>query len=253
MSIAANLDRLRERMARAASRAGRRSEEITVVAVSKTFPASAIREAYDAGVRHFGENRVQEWETKQPQLTDLRDSCWHLVGHLQRNKARRAAELFHRIDSVDSPVLAQRLVRAQYEVAEARHLRSLFTARPETLPRESEIPPPVPLPVLVEVRLAPEETKSGVTEGDLPALAEAIRALPELDLRGLMAIPPFFEDPELARPFFRALRELRDALAARLARPLPALSMGMSHDFEVAVEEGATEVRLGTAIFGSRA
>jgi pyridoxal phosphate enzyme (YggS family) len=253
-SIAGNVERIRERIARAAARAGRRPEEITLIAVSKTFPAEAIREAYAAGVRHFGENRVQEWEGKQPHLSDL-DATWHLVGHLQSNKARRAARLFHCVDSLDRLELAQNLDRAVEEPenltaegADAKRTRRTKRGR---------------VAVLLEVRLAPEETKSGVTEADLPALAEAVLALPHLDLRGLMCIPPFFEDAEKVRPYFRRLRELRDGLRARLgAGPAPLtqqgsptlqeLSMGMSHDFEVAIKEGATQVRLGTALFGVR-
>ena len=222
-SIAANLEGVRERILRAAERAGRKPEQITLVAVSKTFAAESIRLAHAAGVRHFGENRVQEWEAKQPFLADL-DATWHLVGHLQSNKAARAARLFHAVDSLDSLPLARKLDRAV-----ARRL-----------------------PVLIEVRLAPEETKSGVNEADLPVLAEAVLGLSHLELRGLMCIPPYLYDPVQVRPYFRKLRELRDALAARLGQPLPELSMGMSHDFEVAIEEGATQIRLGTALFGPR-
>jgi len=227
-SIADRLERVRERIARAAERAGRKPEEITLVAVSKTFPAEAIREAYVAGVRHFGENRVQEWEGKQPHLTDLK-ATWHLVGHLQSNKARRAAALFHAVDSLDRVELAEKLSRTLADGKAAKRLA-----------------------VLIEVRLAPEETKTGVEEKDLPRLAEAAAALPHLDLRGLMCLPPYLDDPERLRPYFRRLRELRDALSREIGRPLPELSMGMTHDFEVAIEEGATQVRLGTAIFGAR-
>jgi uncharacterized pyridoxal phosphate-containing UPF0001 family protein len=280
-SIAANLEAVRERIRRAAARAGRKGEEITLVAVSKTFPAESIRLAYAAGVRHFGENRIQEWEKKQPLVEDL-DATWHLVGHLQSNKAGRAVRLFHSMDSLDTISLAQKLDRAVAGLGtpggvEARHPSARHpsaglmisgglgtSAAPGGATR---------LQVLIEVRLAPEETKSGVTEADLPALAEAVLGLPHLDLRGLMCIPPYFDDPEQARPYFRRLRELRDALRPRLlgspvCHPepaaagrraagegplLPELSMGMSHDFEVAIEEGATQVRLGTAIFGPRA
>jgi len=225
-SIAANLERVRERIARAAARSGRGSDQITLVAVSKTFRAETIREAYLAGVRHFGENRVQEWEQKQPLLADL-PATWHLVGHLQSNKARRAAALFHSIDSVDSIPLAQKLDGIAAELGKR-------------------------LLVLIEVQLASEPTKSGVKEEDLLGLTEAIVRLPALELCGLMVMPPYFEDPELVRPFFRKLRELRDVLERRLGCALPELSMGMSHDFEVAIEEGATQIRLGTAIFGTR-
>ena len=240
-SIADNVQRVWERMARAAERAGRKADEVTLVAVSKTFPAEAVREACLAGMRHFGENRVQEWEAKQPLLADL-DATWHLVGHLQSNKAGRAARLFHSIDSLDRLDLAGKLDRAV-----AENLKSLNAEGAEAQRAQSQR-----LVVLFEVRLAPEETKSGIEEKELPALAEAVLSLPQLDLRGLMSIPPFFDHAERARPYLRRLRELRDELVARLGRPLPELSMGMSHDFEVAIEEGATQVRLGTAIFGAR-
>lgn len=311
--IAENHARVRERIARAAARAGRKPDEITLVAVSKTFPAEAIRVAYEAGVRHFGENRVQEWELKQPLLSDL-DATWHLVGHLQSNKAARATHLFHTIDSLDSITLAQRLDRVvgqlrasagagasipgdggyvEGSVAPASS-RRVFAGQPDAEIRRQDAGATTGalkragtdagtritrLPVLIEVRLAPEETKTGVTEADLPACVESVLALPHLDLRGLMCIPPYFDDPEQARPYFRKLRQLRDVLRRQLAparavtfpsstsvsatetpRPsersaeslLPELSMGMSHDFEVAIEEGATQVRLGTAIFGER-
>ena len=234
-TIAANLAAVRERIRRAAERGGRRAEEITLVAVSKTFPAEAIRQAHAAGVRHFGENRVQEWESKQPALGGL-EAAWHLVGHLQSNKAARAARAFHNIDSLDSMVLAEKLNRAAGEQGQR-------------------------LAVLLEARLAPEETKSGAGEDELPALAEMVLKLPHLHLRGLMCIPPYFDDPEQARPYFRKLRELREALRVHLHSRdpergeeflLPELSMGMSHDFEAAIEEGATQVRLGTALFGPR-
>ena len=225
-TIATNLARIRERIARAAQCAGRRPEEVTIVAVTKTHPASAIASAYQAGLRHFGENRVQEFESKLPALTNLK-ATWHLIGHLQSNKAARAARLFNRIDSVDSLALAQRLDAAA--AAENKHLG-----------------------VLIEVHLSDETTKSGVSEAELPALAESIATFPYLHLQGLMTIPPFLDDPESVRPFFRKLAALRDQLSRNLARPLPTLSMGMSHDFEAAIEEGATEIRPGTALFGPR-
>jgi pyridoxal phosphate enzyme (YggS family) len=214
-----------------------------MVAVSKTFPVESIRAAYSAGLRHFGENRVQEWESKQPLLNDL-DATWHLVGHLQSNKVGRAVQLFDEIDSVDSVSLAEKLARARATAA------AVPAETPWTSPggrvREKR------LPVLIEVRLDIRSSKSGAEEGDLVRLAEAIVALPGLDLRGLMTIPPYFDDPEQARPYFRRLRELRDDLQIRAARLLPDLSMGMSHDFAVAIEEGATQIRLGTALFGLR-
>jgi len=224
--IAANVERVRERISLAAKRAGRHGDEVTLVAVSKTFPAEAIRAAYDAGLRHFGENRVQEWESKQRLVADL-DATWHLIGHLQSNKALRAAYLFRRVDSIDDLALAKRLAAAA--AAEGKNL-----------------------PVLIEVHLGDETTKSGVAVADLPALAEGIAPFGHIDLVGLMTIPPFAGDPELARPYFRKLRELRDDVSRCVGRKMPVLSMGMSHDFEVAIEEGATEIRLGTALFGAR-
>jgi PLP dependent protein len=227
-SMRENLLRTQERIATAAERAGRRPEEITLVAVSKTHPANAIRDAYEAGVRHFGENRVQEWEGKRGG-TDGLAATWHLIGHLQSNKAARAAKLFHSVDSVDDFPIAQRLDRARAEAGATGKLR-----------------------VLIEVRVAPEEAKSGVEITDLPALVEKFAGLSRLELAGLMCIPPFLEDAERVRPYFRRLREVRDDLTKKLGLALPVLSMGMSHDFEVAIEEGATEVRVGTAIFGVR-
>jgi pyridoxal phosphate enzyme (YggS family) len=219
---------MQERIAGAAARAGRNADEITLIGVSKTHPANAIREAFEAGVRHFGENRVQEWEGKRTGTEGLA-ATWHLIGHLQNNKAVRAARLFHSIDSVDDLALAQRLDRARVEVGIPEKLR-----------------------VLIEVRVAPEETKSGVETREASELAEKIAGLPRLELGGLMCIPPFLEQAEKVRSYFRRLRELRDDLAKTLGLALPVLSMGMSHDFEVAIEEGATEVRVGTALFGTR-
>jgi pyridoxal phosphate enzyme (YggS family) len=225
-TIGANLERVRERIERAAARASRRPEEITIVAVSKTFPAEAIHAAYESGLRDFGENRVQEFEAKQPGLRDL-DAIWHFIGHLQRNKARRAVQLFHRIDGVDSLTLA------------------------ETLESEASAQGKCML-ILVEVRLSDESTKTGIAETNLSALAEGIASFSNLQLRGLMGIPPYFDDPEGTRPYFRKLREMKDELSRRLGLPLPVLSMGMSHDMEVAIEEGATEIRIGAALFGTR-
>jgi PLP dependent protein len=223
-----SLSRVEERVAAAAQRAGRRSEEITLIGVSKTHPAEAIRAAYEAGLRHFGENRVQEWEGKRAALADLQ-ATWHLVGHLQSNKAARAAGLFHSVDSVDDLSLARRLERARAEEAGSQKLR-----------------------VLLELRVEQEEGKSGAKIEEAGELAENISRLSCIELAGLMCIPPFLEDAERVRPYFRRLREVRDSLAREIGRELPVLSMGMSHDFEVAIEEGATEVRVGTAIFGSR-
>jgi pyridoxal phosphate enzyme (YggS family) len=223
-----NLLRARERIATAARKAGRKNEEITLIGVSKTQPADAIRAAYEAGLRHFGENRVQEWEGKRAALGDLQAN-WHLVGHLQSNKAARAAGLFHCVDSLDDFGLAQRLDRARDGQNDGRKLR-----------------------VLLEVRVEEEESKSGVKFEEAAELAERVLALPRLQLAGLMCIPPYLADVEQVRPYFRRLRDLRDSLARTIGRELPVVSMGMSHDFEVAIEEGATEVRVGTAIFGGR-
>lgn len=227
-SVRENFLRLQERIKNAAERAGRRPQDVTLIGVSKTHPAAAIREAYEAGLRHFGENRVQEWEGKRAGTEGLAAS-WHLIGHLQSNKAARAAKLFHCLDSVDDLALARKLDRARQEAQIVGTLR-----------------------VLLEVRVAQEESKSGVEVVALPELAETVAALPRLELAGLMCIPPFLAEPESVRPYFRRLRELREDLVKRLDRDLPVLSMGMSHDFEVAIEEGATEVRVGTALFGVR-
>ena len=220
---------IRERIAAAAKRGGRRADEITLIAVSKTHPADVIRAAFELGVQHFGENRVQEWEGKRAPVESL-PAQWHLIGHLQSNKAAKAARIFHSVDSVDDFALAQRLDRARVDAAEQRKLR-----------------------VLIEVRIAPEETKSGIEREGLAALVDQVSMLNHLDLQGLMCIPPFLEDAEKVRTFFSDLRRLRDDLERKLGKKLPVLSMGMSHDFEVAIEEGATEVRIGTAMFGTRA
>lgn len=223
-----NLLRIQERIAAAAQKAGRRGEEVTLIGVSKTHSAEMIRMACEAGVRHFGENRVQEWEGKRGRLEDL-TATWHLIGHLQSNKAVRAARVFHCVDSVDDFALAQKLDKAWQDLGSAQRMR-----------------------VLIEVRVAEEQTKSGASVAELSALADKVITLPRLELAGLMCIPPFLDDPEQVRPYFWRLRELRDDLAKRLGRELPVLSMGMSHDFDVAIEEGATEVRVGTALFGQR-
>jgi PLP dependent protein len=227
-TIQENVKRVLERIAAATQRAGRRSEEITLVAISKTHPAEAIRAAYEAGIKHFGENRVQEWEGKRDAVADL-NATWHLVGHLQSNKAAHAASVFDCVDSVHEASLAQRLNRAREELNVAQKLR-----------------------VLIEVRLAPEASKIGVEVEGVPGLAEGIFNFAHLELAGLMCIPPYLESPEQVRPYFHRLRKLRDDFERRLVCKFPVLSMGMSHDFEVAIEEGATEVRIGTAIFGAR-
>jgi len=219
---------IRGRIAAAAAKAGRPEEEITLIAVSKTHPADAIQEAFEAGVRHFGENRVQEWEGKRGAVAEL-GAQWHLLGHLQSNKAARAAKIFHSVDSVDDFAVAERLDRARAEMGGREKLR-----------------------LLIEVRVAAEDTKSGVEKEQLPELACKICGLKQLTVAGLMCIPPFLEDAEAVRPYFAELRRLKEGLEARLGWKLPVLSMGMSHDFEIAIAEGATEVRVGTALFGVR-
>lgn len=229
MSIAENLGRVRERVAAAARRAGRGDSEVALMAVCKTFPAEAIREAHAAGQRLFGENRVQEFGEKAPKVADLAGLEMHLIGHLQSNKANKAAELFQAVDSVDSLKLAERLNAAAEKLAKK-------------------------VSVLIEVNVGGEEAKSGVGANveDIGAILSAAPALANLEFRGLMTVPPYTEDPEGARPYFRKLGELRDELAKQQGVQLDALSMGMSHDFEVAIEEGSTCVRVGTAIFGAR-
>jgi hypothetical protein len=231
MSVADNINAIRERIARAAARVHRNPDSITLMAVSKTVEPERIREAYTAGLRVFGENRVQEFEGKSTGFSELKDAEWHLIGHLQSNKAKKAAELFHAVDSVDSLRLAEKLNQAAAEAGKK-------------------------LDVLIEIKVSDEESKAGMPL-DSPELESLLRAAQQLDslqIRGLMTVPPFTEDPEGARPYFRLLRDLRDQIAAR---ELPSiqmnvLSMGMSHDFEVAIEEGSTCVRVGTAIFGIR-
>jgi len=231
MSVAANIASIRERITTATRRAGRSPGEVTLMAVSKTQPPDRIREAYKAGQRLFGENRVQEFAAKAAALQDLQDAEWHMIGHLQTNKAAGTAGLFHAVDSVDSLKLAEKLDAAARKLGRK-------------------------LDVLIEINVGGEAAKGGV-EPDSPALDQLLLASPRLEalaFRGLMTVPPFTNDPEGARPYFRKLRELRDAIAARKlpAVALSCLSMGMSHDFEVAVEEGSTCVRVGTAIFGER-
>jgi pyridoxal phosphate enzyme (YggS family) len=226
-TIRENILRIEEQIARAREKSTHHGE-VTLIAVSKTHPAASIRAAYEAGLRHFGENRVQEWEGKRDAVQDLQ-ATWHLIGHLQSNKSTRAAKTFHTIDSVDDFALAQRLDHARTELQVTEKLR-----------------------VLIEVRVADEATKTGAEISVVPTLLEKIAQLKNLQVAGLMCIPPFLDDAEKVRPYFVRLRELRDGLAVSTGQALPVLSMGMSHDFAVAIEEGATEVRIGTAIFGSR-
>jgi hypothetical protein len=215
------LNQVEERIQRAAARAGRRRSDITLIAVTKKFAPSVIIDAYDLGLRQFGENYVQEFEGKHPAVAQLKDAEFHLIGHLQSNKTRVAAQLFQVIQTIDSEKLARRLNE------------SLDPARP-------------PLQVMIEVKLSPEQSKAGAAPEALPALIESIRACPRLQLTGLMTMPPWSDDPEHTRPYFRKLAGL--AQAAGLAH----LSMGMSNDLEAAIEEGATHIRVGTALFGPR-
>jgi len=228
MEVEDNVARVRERIAAACRRAGRPPETVRLLAVSKTVPPPLIRRAYDAGLRDFGESRVQEAADKRATLSDL-TVVWHLIGHLQTNKARTARELFHWVHSIDSIRIAQKL-----------DLAALCSGDR--------------LPVLIQVRLGEEATKSGAPESDVLRLSEQVGALGTLEVRGLMVLPPFLENPEQVRPFFRRLRELAASVeSAGLPNvSMNELSMGMSHDFEVAVQEGATMLRVGSAIFGNR-
>ena len=231
MTIASNLAAIHERIARAARRAGRNASDVALMAVSKTQPAAKIIESYEAGQRLFGENRVQEFAEKVTALASLHDADFHMIGHLQSNKAAKAAEVFHAIDSLDSAKLAERLNAAAEKFGKT-------------------------LDVLIEINVGGEEAKSGIApdSSELERILAGTPTWTNLRVRGLMTVPPFTENPEAARPYFRHLRELRDKLAARNlpAVQLNQLSMGMSHDFEVAIEEGSTCVRIGTAIFGDR-
>src|SRR5208282_1267561 len=236
VSIAENIAQVRERIAAAALRAGRNPDEIKLMGVSKTFPVERIREAYAAGLRVFGENRVQEFAGKAGALRDLANAEWHLIGHLQTNKAAKATELFDAVDSVDSARMAEKL-------------NAFAESAGKTLS------------VLIEINVGGETAKSGIAPGSDEQCSEELErillAAPQwkrLTVRGLMTVPPYTEDPEGARAYFRQLRKIRDGIAARRlpAVSMDVLSMGMSHDFEVAIEEGATCVRVGTAIFGER-
>jgi pyridoxal phosphate enzyme (YggS family) len=231
MSIADNLAHLHQQITEACRRANRSEREVALMAVSKVHPVEAILEAYAAGQRLFGENRVQEFQEKSQLLTAhhpevLTDAKFHLIGPLQSNKTTRAAELFHSIDAVDSPKIAERLNTTALALNKK-------------------------LQVFVEVKLSHEESKHGVSPANLPALLGAIAELSSLEAVGLMTVPPWSLNPEPARPYFRELRRLRDD--AQKAHPnLTQLSMGMSNDFPVAIEEGSTCVRVGTALFGKR-
>jgi len=230
MSIAANVAKVQEEIAEACLRCGRAEVDVALMAVSKMHPAEAIAEVCGAGLRLFGENRVQEWQQKAPVVAQLLGGSaqieMHLIGPLQSNKTARAAELFDAVDTVDSVRIASRLNQTAMELKKK-------------------------LPVLIEVKLSPEETKHGVSPEELMVLLEQLQALQALECSGLMTVPPWSEDAETARPYFRELRRLRDE-AVRRFPTMTQLSMGMSNDFAVAIEEGSTCVRIGTAIFGKR-
>jgi pyridoxal phosphate enzyme (YggS family) len=226
MTIAGNLEHLHQQIHEACRRANRSDSEVALMAVSKVHPAEVILEAHAAGQRLFGENRVQEFQEKSQHLAGLKDAEFHLIGPLQSNKTTKAAELFHAIDAVDSLKIAQRLDAAAKALGKK-------------------------LPILVEVKLSHEESKHGLAPTELPALLREMEALEAVEVVGLMTVPPWSEDAELARPYFRHLRSLRDESLARFPK-LTQLSMGMSNDFRVAIEEGSTCVRVGTALFGKR-
>jgi hypothetical protein len=232
MEISERIARVKQRMEDAVKRARRGPATIALMGVTKTQPAEVIREAYQAGLRLFGENRVQEFQEKSELLGDLRGAEWHLIGHLQSNKSAKAAALFAAVDSVDSLRLAERLNEAAKNNARK-------------------------LGILIEVNVGGEEAKSGVAPVSRE-FEEILRAAPELEwleVRGLMTVPPFLQEPEDVRPYFRTLRGIRDEVAKRRLPSITMneLSMGMSHDFEIAIEEGSTCIRVGTAIFGARA
>jgi pyridoxal phosphate enzyme (YggS family) len=220
-SLETRISAVEKRIVDAANRAGRPRTDITLVAVTKKFSAQTIREAYSAGLRHFGENYVQEFAGKRAELPEMADARFHLIGHLQSNKARLATNLFHTIQSVDSVKLLQKLDKAAEENG-------------------------VLLEAYFELKLSDEESKSGAPEGDLPALAAASQDSKSVRIVGLMTVPPWSTDAETCRPYFRHLAELGRQFGFK------ELSMGMSNDFEVAIEEGATLVRVGTALFGAR-
>jgi len=226
MEIARNVEEIKKKVVEACGRAGRDPQEVKVLAASKTRTPSEIREAFKAGIELFGENRVQEARDKIPALKELPVE-WHLIGHLQTNKVKYAVKLFDVIETVDRKKLVDELEKRLSQLGKVMR-------------------------VFIEVKLSPEETKHGCSPEEVESLARYVLAKEHLKLEGLMTVPPYLENPEDVRPYFRKLREIRDSLQDKLGIPLPHLSMGMSHDFEVAIEEGATIVRIGTAIFGER-
>jgi PLP dependent protein len=229
-TLSERLADVRQRIESAACRSQRSPAEITLIGIGKTYPSATLRAAIEAGITDLGENRVQEASEKISEL-GRGAARWHLVGHLQANKARRAVSLFDCIHSLDSAALAERLDRMCVEERRAE------------------------LPVLIQVDFAGEQSKTGINPRDLPQLLDTLARSERLRLIGLMTLPPFFENADCARPFFKALRDLRDRLRTegRFGERTGELSMGMSHDFEIAIEEGATMIRVGTAIFGARA
>jgi pyridoxal phosphate enzyme (YggS family) len=226
MSIADNLAQLHEQIAEACRRSNRAESEVALMAVSKVHPVEMILEAYAAGQRLFGENRVQEFQDKSQHLGGLESAAFHLIGPLQSNKTARAAELFDGVDTIDALKIAQRL-----------------ESTASTLKKK--------IPVMIEVKLSHEESKHGLSPKELPELLAGMKSLEWIQAVGLMTVPPWSEDPETARPYFRELRRLRDE-SQKVHPALTQLSMGMSNDFPVAIEEGSTCVRVGTAIFGKR-
>jgi PLP dependent protein len=250
------IDQVESRIADAAARAGRKRSDILLVAVTKKFPAAAIQEAYALGLRDFGENYVQEFEAKRLELADCADARYHFIGHLQSNKAKKAAEIFNVIHTVDSAKLVRRLNdelgpgQSREPLPHGRGSLSSMSRISATPSRDREgaeaLTGAPSIGVLIEVKLSTEPAKAGVAPGEVPALVEAIRGCPHLGLLGLMTMPPWSDEGERSRPYFARLREL----AAQ--NGLQHLSMGMSHDLEVAIEEGATMVRVGTALFGPR-
>ena len=231
MSLVETIAEIRQKIAAAARKSQREADDVALMAVTKTFGPESIRGAYEAGLRLFGENRVQEFAGKVSQLADLTGAEWHMIGHLQSNKASKAVELFSAVDSVDSVRLAEKLNAAANELGKKVN-------------------------VLIEINIGGEAAKTGVDpeSPELRQLLESASQWRQLQIQGLMTVPPFTEDAEGSRPYFQRLRELRDQIAGRKlpAVSMDVLSMGMSHDFEVAIEEGSTCIRLGTAIFGSR-
>ena len=227
MAIRENVEKIKERIEKAAQKAGRKPEDVILLAASKTQPPEKIVEAYEAGIRYFGENRVQEGIKKIEALSNLKDIHWHLIGGLQTNKAKYAVKYFELIHSLDREALADELDKRAGKIEKVQD-------------------------VLIEVNVGEEETKYGVKPENLEKLFEYSMQKENLRILGLMCIPPYFEDPEKSRPYFAMLRDMKEQLEKKFNVSLPHLSMGMSHDFEVAIEEGATIVRIGTAIFGER-